>query len=454
MGKLILLIAYLVVASSCFVLENIEYIANFSLLHLIITVFVLVLCCKRKADLIILYVVILFIFNCGQLYNSVYGNDEYNILAFDKYGGFAEIKKAFCMYIWFSSILVTSAIVFLLNKKRNFFLQNENNDIKSLSRFGKLLISIGIIPRLYIDIGNLYTSINYGYMESFNVYIPLIVQSLAFLFEIGMLSLLLSNKNNSQRSRQILVMITFYEMMVMISGHRYFSITYLIAVYAYVVKLNNIKLITVVKCMIFGICILVILNIISAVRLNAGYSFTEVIDGLYNGIATLSNSIYQALGEFGSAFSSVVIAVTQTGSNVSYGLGLSYIMSVILIIPGFGSLLPMDISSNAVYITKLQNSTYLGGSFIGEAYFNFGFAGICVAIIFGKILSSCQIAIDKENNNIWQKLFYIIIFVELLICIRGYVSMVTQPIMLLYISMIAFNRCGNKYVIKHNNPCV
>ncbi|WDC84195.1 hypothetical protein PL321_18425 [Caloramator sp. mosi_1] len=75
--------------------------------------------------------------------------------------------------------------------------------------------------------------------------------------------------------------------------------------------------------------------------------------------------------EISGTIHTVQITMEKMGNELKYAKGMTYIKSLLLIFPNIGGIL-----DNILYTStygKMLNVPYIGGSYIGEIYYNFGF---------------------------------------------------------------------------------
>ena len=94
---------------------------------------------------------------------------------------------------------------------------------------------------------------------------------------------------------------------------------------------------------------------------------------------------------------------------IDYLYGASYLSSITMIVPGLNRIVPSNILIYTYSIPAVDQH-HLGGSFIGEAYANFGIFGFFPVVLLGNIVKEIdKIRID-ENNELYACWIYMLEF--------------------------------------------
>lgn len=160
----------------------------------------------------------------------------------------------------------------------------------------------------------------------------------------------------------------------------------------------------------FALLILSMSSIIALTRIEAkqNLSLQQMIKQIQG-----YNLIYSSIAEFGGTLMTLLVAMRYIPTPYMHGYGISYLASTVVILPDvfhwFDGLLPYISVSGA--LTQLHAG--LGGSFIAEAYYNFGDYGFLFMILLGIVVGRfCytldHISDDRKNalSAVWMSLLY------------------------------------------------
>jgi oligosaccharide repeat unit polymerase len=164
---------------------------------------------------------------------------------------------------------------------------------------------------------------------------------------------------------------------------------------------------------LFAVLVLMLSSTIALIRNNAGNSITT--DVIRNDIEGY-NLVYSSISEFGGTAMSLLVGMDFVPDILPFGNGITYLASSAIIIPdplgAFAWLSPYTTFSGVLN----HYHTGLGGSFIAEAYYNFGNYGFAFMAILGLIIGKYLTKMDMEKykNNystsiIWASLMYLAI---------------------------------------------
>lgn len=413
---------------------NVETIAWISILQLLGNLIVVNLKKKSTTIFVSLFILFSWFFHCGQIVKYAFKIKGNVPLPFYNYGNSQDFLNAFKFY-FFSQFLLVCGLLFGLAKFSDYDGEKTSGISMDLKTAATVLVLIGIIPRLYIDITRIVTSLRGGYSNIYKLYIPTVLNSLAFFFDGGCLLFLYITFGEKGNTALFVGMIV-YKFIVMISGARQYAVCYLIVwVVFYFWSLRKITLKNKIILFILAYFALVIIDFIGAVRADG---FT--LDGLSHIWDVKQNTLIgDTLGEFGSAFSSLVVAIRYVPSVTPHGIGNSYIAAILSVVPFLVSFFPI-LRNGVAYTTLLPNTVYFGGSYLGELFYNFSYYGIFGAFIVGYVVGKIQNTVDVDNNRI-RTVWSCMLFFQLLLYIRGYITDMAQSCIWLWIVLfVLFNQ--------------
>ncbi len=132
-----------------------------------------------------------------------------------------------CYYAFLVQSFVAFGMIIVLNKpiksKKNSQLldgHSESIELKKINLIGKILFIVGLIPTIYIDAKRLLLFFTQGYLATYTLNLSGFIYTIAMMSEIGILMLIISNKNNKRKARRIFTLALVYFIISMFSGNR------------------------------------------------------------------------------------------------------------------------------------------------------------------------------------------------------------------------------------------
>lgn len=287
-------------------------------------------------------------------------------------------------------------------------------DYNTLEIIGWLCLIIGIVPRIYIDCTQISLQVNGDYLDALkNLNTYGIVGILALFFYVGVVIVLYTSNNNPIRAKIIFLLTIIWEVISMMSGGRIYAISLIVVMfYIYCIRIAPPKFRTIMTCVVVAIGMSIVMSIISVVRDKGGFDIGDITRTLKGGM-TEKNPIIGFISEMGGTMQSVIYAIQDFPEYSRYAFGKTYIETIVSVIPFIGEKI-VNIN-DLIYINNFQNPSYLGGSWIGEAYFNFSWMGCVVCFFIGKAVYLIEKKIVSDNNGNYATtmcclacLFYII----------------------------------------------
>ena len=174
------------------------------------------------------------------------------------------------------------------------------------------------------------------------------------------------------------------------------------------------------------------MSVITYTRAGGLFSLNSIIEYLRHNL--MGHILGNVLGEFGATFDTLELAINFAPEIVSYGFGKSYLCGLLSIIPLLVAHVP-SLSKYSVFLQLIPSRvTYaMGGSFLGELYFNFSWAGVLGCAIIGLIIYKAQFCIMDKNSSTVQRAWNTIVLIEMILFIRGYFTDMVQKLVWTYI---------------------
>lgn len=308
-----------------------------------------------------------------------------------------------------------------INKQNSIGKIDENNEIDIAFFIGFILFLIGFFPTFinyfleikYIFAGNLYA----GVREAVDIG-P--IGLLSNFYQVGVFLMLIGSKNHKGRARVILFFAVCFEFFCMLSGNRSSQILKIIAflfIYFRIIKQISVK--DLIVLIIGGYFSIALLYFISAYR-NANIADLSLLKNRLLEVFSAEPMI-KLLAQLGSNLNVVVLTLVSIPSYHNFYFGLTYIISWCAIYPNTGGLLG-NIPNMYAYLNFLNTELPLGGSYIGELYFNFGWFGILFSVFVGMFIgwSSQKIEMSIIEKKWVQLGPLMVLFYSLLWWVRDY----------------------------------
>lgn len=425
------LISFIIIFLSIFYKNKFNLVTWMLILETVLTIIVIR---KEKSLLSVGSIFILFtlLFHCGQAIITTIGMD-------DPYIHRSVISKAIDDEFVNAEIYVLLSILFLgngylfyqhigRNKKKNEEMDsNEEKSLKYIKNIALIILLFSFIPMIYIDLLKIIALKDSGYMQTYEVYKSGIQKYIALIAKFARPAisiLLLSYKNKPKKCKTILISSTIYYVLMMLSGDRGTYIIYILCnLIIYYRCAKKIKIKTIILYSIIGYFFLGFISAISMFRYSE-WSLDSLIN-IFN-LRSSNGILYSCLREFGVTMETLIYAMRFVPSYSHYNYGLTYLIGLLNISP----ILPNTFVENYancfayIYAYPLEYQNSLGGSFLGELYYNFGWLGVVATFLIGILIGKVDYNLDKyiDEKN-WIKVAVIVSFIpNIILWVRDYFS--------------------------------
>lgn len=452
---IVLNIILLLIASAVDQNNWITIMAILSILQLVINVFSITKLGENFFSLPVLFLLISWVFHFGNI--IIIGFDLsstlkiYNITNIVPSNIFRDTVE-FSLYVQ-SFVAFGIFLVLIFSKKYESAVSTEFEDDKNylslIKNIGTILFIIGVVPTLYIDIGKLVLFITSGYLATYSLEQngPLIV--LARLFKVGIIMLIIGNKNKPKTATTIFILIVVYQLFAMLSGNRGRAVIEIIGLfYLYTNMIYRIKFKNILFYGILGYLLIIILNAMSIFRLNKSPNLEGLIYALTESLQT--SPIMQILSEFGATIITACYSLMFFSGDEYIQYGKNYLYSFVTMFPNVGGIYN-TIYEKTIYVMNFPESyrRFLGGSYIGELYYSMKTGGVPFAMIIGIFISLFSQKIKQASIQKKYILLsiYMIIFPDILWWIRGYfIEIVRYPIWIALVIYVIYNFLNRKSI--------
>lgn len=372
-----------------------------------------------RQPFVILFLVANWIFNCGQIacIAAGYGTDDVLNLDFRWYGSPAIIESAFRFYLY-SQTLVAAGALLLQKAPSNKPVSGAAGHVAKHKTLAKYLIFVGLPFWLYVNGSKMMGAASDAYRGVYSLVIPAPIQALSFFFEAGLLLMLLVI-GRERKGTALFWAVVAINVVLMATGSRQYSVCFLavwcLVYFCYLKRLSPGRAFgLIVAC----VCLLFLVDAFGELRTN-GFSFEAL--STYLARASFFDVIWDSLGEFGSAFSTLVISMSNVPSVLSYGMGSTYVAGFLSVVPMLVGRFP-QLKEATQFTTAISGTAFLGGSMLGEFFYNFGWFGVAGSFLVGALLAWCQSCLNEVKDGkrivfVWASA---VLAVYLLLFIRGY----------------------------------
>lgn len=298
---------------------------------------------------------------------------------------------------------------------------------KILRLIAAVLIFIGLFVSIGSTIDLIKLMLSGGYYETFSYYDAYgggLRKQLATFWEIGVMILFYINRKEKGKCRAILVISLIYLAVTMLTGGRIVALMNMVVLfityYKIVEKLQCKKLILIFILGFFFVQYVV----------NIGLSRTAGFGTSFDVGLSIRDLVARVLAEFGGTGYTVILTMKHVPQNVPYLYGMTYPLSLMYVFPNFGwnSWNIFHATSFTDYLREYTSSG-IGGSYIAEVYFNWGYYGIVFLYAIGVFLSWFDAKINELiYRERWiQILPYLAVMPYILMITRSYFKDIIRP---------------------------
>lgn len=352
------------------------------------------------------FIVFSYFFHFGQVLMWRWGlvNDPYYFLMVSNYS--PDVILQAMMYSVLTMALVhTGALIYLLffnkleKKIDNDF--NDSTNLVAIRSTGYVLLAIAIVPLMIYDGSYFRAAIAYGYLEIYNLSINNgLWDDLSRLVKPAIVFLMIGYRNKRKVANLIFILAIGYSLLKMyLIGQRGYEMVFIISLIW--IRHVNIAPIKGIKFIIYSCYIIIVLTLMSLIADTRGMSkanltsFTEIISTVLE-----KNPIVQAVIEFGSTLTTPVVAMMNVPDNLPFGHGFTYIKSFFTLLPNINGSLTSLTKGVSPAVELSDYASALGGSYIAEFYYNFGWVGVLAGIVLGFIIARYSIKASYSNKLI------------------------------------------------------
>lgn len=230
-----------------------------------------------------------------------------------------------------------------------------------------------------------------------------------YMYPASLFLFLFATKNKTFKKWVMLHAVLRSVALMLIIGSRMAYLPLLVCLLIYYTSVLKNK-VSIKKVILIVACLGILYSTVSATRNNADkFDFQTISSYL-----TENNIAVDILQEMGSTQVDLILLYNNSPDHLPYAYGKSFLGSFLSLIPGGSSFIgDMEnyIDLGAILNSYFHKGSSLGGSYIGELYYNFGYVILLFAPLIGCIFMSIENSITNRNKSSIMKqamVFYLL----------------------------------------------
>lgn len=411
--------------------DNLKCVTVLSVIQLIVNVFAIILINQELMLIGLVFLLLTYLFNFGQSIITTFGfNDIYahrNVLSQVVLSDYISAE----LFAMTSMFAITWGYLFVCGRnkrgnERRKGLKYSDENLLGIRHDAILIFMIALLPMVYLDVLKIAAYLSGGYMSTYLTYQNGIAKYLSLIAQFGKPAisvLLYAYSSKPKVARNILIVSTLYLLVMMISGDRGSNVIYIIThFFIYYSFVKKLKLRHVFGGALAAFGGLFALSVISILR-----DYELSIETLKMAMEWRAGDgvIYATLREFGGSVLSLVHAIDYIPEYSNYNYGMTYLAGIFSIVPAIPDSLALSLEKSTSFVRAFPTSaagyTSLGGSYLGELYFNFGWFGSIVAVLIGCFLGKMDTLFVTISRPKWTAVM-IVLMPSLILWTRDFFS--------------------------------
>lgn len=394
-------------------------------------IFALIILKKNKNSIFsitAIFLILSYLFHFGQAIIIAYGfNDIYahrSILAITSHESFLRAMY----FAMISHYFITLGMLWSKTTRKPLLVinDNENSMLNRLKFIAIIVLIVTIIPLIYLDILKIITVKSSGYVSTYETYTTGTNKFLHLFAQFArpaITLLLISCKRDIKKANLIFGTSSLYFIFMMISGDRGTNVIYLLTnIFVYYKLIRKLKTKNIIIVAVIGYFFMGFVSTISILRDTSQISIEGLIH--YYKYRSSDGIIYSVLREFGLTIKTLIYSIDFTSASSDYNYGLTYVFSWMNLSPKLPDIIINTFSTDFTFVKSfpLAYQESLGGSYLGELFYNFGWFGSILSLFVGRLIGNIDNFIENsiENKNWVVFSLLMILFPNLLLWVRGY----------------------------------
>lgn len=398
---------------------------------------------------ITLFLIMSFLFHYGQI--ILFGFNipiSKGIVDIRDYVSMDIIVETFNFVYFVHAALILG--VFIVFRKNNKYIgKKENHSLKlkkmqNVRMIGWICIIIGILPTIITQYSIFRSSLTGGYVDTFANMNYGFIYVLSDFFRYGLLFLIVGYRNEKKKAFFVTSVLVAFCILLMLTGHRMTNVIHIILtlyIYFSIVQKKRRKRI-IIPAVITGYLGMGFLIFIRNTRFFGVLNIENPVAYFFQTV--FASPIPEILSETGSSLLTVCYSIIHFPETAQYGFGTSYLLSIFTVLPNLGGFLEV-FQNRLVYVYNFPLDSagfysFIGGSYIGEMFYNFGYFSYIFAFFVGSLLGilTKKMEYAKQDGNWTEYLVLIMAISWSLFWVRDYFSSFMRIFVWLLIIILIF----------------
>lgn len=391
-----------------------------------------------------LFILILWLFNFGQVF-LVGLNIIQNLTIYLNYFSVAQNYEAF-KYINFAFAAISIGMLCAqsINKsdiEAKRICKTDYNYLRGMQKKAIFLIAVTFPVKVVIDIPTLLIGLTQGFGAA-NVWqnsIPDVIVTYGTISIIGIGLWIVSLREEERKQKIVFISFILYIVVMMMGGKRSENVAYICILFLLFAKSRNMKLNLkkIVVYVVFAYLLLTILSTIVYARQYVSERNIRTLSETFWQCLTTKNMFISACRDYGTTGYTAECVITYWLPNYSPSHGMSYIGGLASIFPNIGDIFGKINRSTGFAFLLQQNHALdpryinIGGSMIGELFFNFGiWGGICGSYVVGTIIGTVSRKVTSYLGHEidFKVVYYVALMSALTYWVRDYFGGISREI--------------------------
>lgn len=388
-----------------------------------------------------LFTIFTFIFHFGQLVILTFGfHYKFTIVNYSKWLEQEPFKRTILFSFFVFMTMTLGILISTKNRLKNKLTKKINRNKEKIIDIKLLgyLILISTFPiKLILDLYQIYFSMRYGYVGMLEMGISGVILQIAQFYIIGVVLLLLAYQGNRWKATMIFFLSALYCIFSMLSGGKSRPTIHIVLLcYVYFTTVVKLKWTQILKYGIVGYLMVLFLNTVTIVRAEG---ITSIQNFLLLMLSSDQNPIFKVLEEFGSTIYTVYQAIVIVPEKLSYAYGVTYLASLSQVLLNIGGILN-HATNIAQFAIHLNEGYPLGGSYIAELYYNFGYIpSLFLGVVIGGFVNNISVRMEfyLKNGAYVQFSYFIMLFTSIIWWVRaGFIDLIRGTVWSILLIMV------------------
>lgn len=385
------------------------------------------------------FILFLYIFHYGQLITfSFFYDVEFDFLNYIE----SYVSQPYAMWkALLVSLMVINMVVvggLVVDKSNSSCSNHVASSLRICKKYSVLLFIVSTPFRLALDIMNFLAASSGGYGATDYVSIGGgIFSAFAGFWYVAVPIYYLCLKSKKDKN-VFCIIILIYMAFTMLCGHRGHQFVSLISLFIVYIIDNRIK-INICRLFLLFILSFVVLSFLDIIFAIRTYGIDYLLSHMSEVIKdSLEKNVYiETLNDFGGTIFTPYLVIEGYGIYYQPFWGECMIKSFMQVIPDFAGWFK-ELNTSSIYPKMLNSNHQIGGSFVGDMYYNFGNSYWIFPLLFGYYYSKLSLKTSQAiiSKNLYQVCLFLPFLLYSLWWVRDCVGNFTRPVIWLYFLLI------------------